>query len=144
MASVLYILVRYTLPEPAVNAPVSPKKLLVRAKTTTVFTSGHSQAVRLPKEFRLRSKTVEISRRGDEIVLRERKRTLAGLLADLPSLTTEDAAQWDESMKILRAERVPVEQRDFSWMNTTPDSVRTRSKTPPGPLRIKAKGRVRG
>ena len=42
------------------------------ARTTTVFTSGNSQAVRLPKEFRFTQKTVEISRRGDEIVLRER------------------------------------------------------------------------
>ena len=34
---------------------------------TTVFQSGNSQAVRLPKEFRFKSKTVEIFRRGDEI-----------------------------------------------------------------------------
>lgn len=38
-----------------------------------VFKSGNSQAVRLPKAFRLKGKEVEISRRGDEIVLRERK-----------------------------------------------------------------------
>lgn len=36
-----------------------------------VFQSGNSQAVRLPKEFRLNSSEVEIFRRGDEIVLRE-------------------------------------------------------------------------
>ncbi|MBL8473426.1 MAG: AbrB/MazE/SpoVT family DNA-binding domain-containing protein [Rhodocyclaceae bacterium] len=36
-----------------------------------VFQSGNSQAVRLPKEFRLKSDRVEIFRRGDEIVLRE-------------------------------------------------------------------------
>lgn len=46
--------------------------------TAKVFTSGNSQAVRLPKAFRLKSKEVEIFRRGDEIVLREKKkRTLA-------------------------------------------------------------------
>jgi len=33
---------------------------------------GNSQAVRLPKAFRVQSKEMEISRRGDEIVLRER------------------------------------------------------------------------
>ena len=38
-----------------------------------VFKSGNSQAVRLPKAFRLKSKEVEIFRRGDEIVLREKK-----------------------------------------------------------------------
>lgn len=41
--------------------------------TARVFKSGNSQAVRLPKEFRLTSKEVEISRRGDEIVLREKR-----------------------------------------------------------------------
>ena len=54
---------------------------------TTVFQSGNSQAVRLPKEFRIRSKTVEIFRRGDEIVLRERPaRTMGELIRDLPIL----------------------------------------------------------
>lgn len=52
-----------------------------------VFRSGNSQAVRLPKEFRLSSKEVEIFRRGDEIVLREREKGLARafeILAGLP------------------------------------------------------------
>lgn len=39
--------------------------------TTRVFKSGNSQAVRLPKEFSVKSKVLEIFRRGDEIVLRE-------------------------------------------------------------------------
>ena len=47
---------------------------------TTVFQSGNSQAVRLPKAFRFNSKTVEIFRRGDEVVLRERKRSFADAL----------------------------------------------------------------
>lgn len=38
-----------------------------------VFKSGGSQAVRLPKEFRLTANEVEIFQRGDEIVLREHK-----------------------------------------------------------------------
>lgn len=55
--------------------------------TARVFRSGNSQAVRLPKQFRLKSKEVEIFRRGDEIVLREREGDLARafeLLAGLP------------------------------------------------------------
>jgi antitoxin VapB len=36
-----------------------------------VFKSGNSQAVRLPKQFRVKSKELEIYRRGDEIVLKE-------------------------------------------------------------------------
>jgi antitoxin VapB len=40
--------------------------------TARVFRSGSGQAVQLPKEFRLKAKEVEIFRRGDEIVLREK------------------------------------------------------------------------
>ena len=55
--------------------------------TARVFRSGNSQAVRLPKKFRLKSKEVEIFRRGDEIVLREKGKGLARafeILANLP------------------------------------------------------------
>jgi antitoxin VapB len=55
--------------------------------TARVFRSGNSQAVRLPKQFRLKSKEVEIFRRGDEIVLREKDGTMVrafDLLAGLP------------------------------------------------------------
>jgi antitoxin VapB len=55
--------------------------------TARVFRSGNSQAVRLPKQFRVKSKEVEIFRRGNEIVLREKKGTMArafDLLAGLP------------------------------------------------------------
>src|ERR1700691_4593394 len=45
--------------------------------TARVFRSGNSQAVRLPKEFRLKSQEVEIFRRGDEIVLREKEGDMA-------------------------------------------------------------------
>ena len=37
-----------------------------------VFQSGNSQAVRLPKEFRLEVDRVEIFRQGEDIVLRPR------------------------------------------------------------------------
>lgn len=55
--------------------------------TAKVFRSGNSQAVRLPKQFRVASKEVEIFRRGDEIVLREKGKGLArafDILANLP------------------------------------------------------------
>jgi antitoxin VapB len=55
--------------------------------TARVFRSGNSQAVRLPKQFRLKSKEVEIFRRGKEIVLREKDGSMANafdLLAGLP------------------------------------------------------------
>jgi len=52
-----------------------------------VFRSGNSQAVRLPKKFRFKSKEVEIFSRGNEVVLRERHGTMVrafDLLAGLP------------------------------------------------------------
>ncbi len=55
--------------------------------TARVFKSGNSQAVRLPKKFRVNSRELEISRRGDEIVLREKSKGMERvleILADLP------------------------------------------------------------
>ena len=52
-----------------------------------VFQSGNSQAVRLPKEFRLNVDQVEIFRQGEDIVLRQTPANAAivfDLLADLP------------------------------------------------------------
>lgn len=51
-----------------------------------VFQSGNSQAVRLPKEFRLNVDQVEIFRRGDEIVLRARPPSGAEVFNALASL----------------------------------------------------------
>ena len=56
--------------------------------TARVFRSGNSQAVRLPKEYRLQGPEVEIFRRGDEIVLREKAEGLVRafeILANLPA-----------------------------------------------------------
>ena len=58
-----------------------------------VFRSGNSQAVRLPKEFRFASDEVEIFRRGDEVVLREKPKNLLAvldILAALPDDFPED------------------------------------------------------
>jgi antitoxin VapB len=52
-----------------------------------VFKSGNSQAVRLPKEFRLSTDEVEIFKRGDELVLREKPKNLVRafeLMSQLP------------------------------------------------------------
>lgn len=61
-----------------------------------VFQSGNSQAVRLPKQFRVSSKEVEIFRRGNELVLRESIRPMAQafhLLTELPEDFLEDGRQ---------------------------------------------------
>ena len=71
--------------------------------TTRVFKSGNSQAVRLPKEFRFRSGVVEIFRRGREVVLRERRPSLAELLQDLPP--------WPED--VVAPPDLPAQRREF-------------------------------
>jgi antitoxin VapB len=38
-------------------------------KTAKIFTTGRSQAVRLPKEFRLKGSEVFVTKSGDSIVL---------------------------------------------------------------------------
>jgi len=55
--------------------------------TARVFKSGNSQAVRLPKQFRVKSKELEIERRGGEIILREKPVNMErvfDLIAGLP------------------------------------------------------------
>jgi antitoxin VapB len=77
---------------------------------TTVFQSGNSQAVRLPKEFRFKSKTVEIFRRGDEVVLREKPRTLGDVLRSLPPITAEEAEEIRLMFEDVRETRPPEER----------------------------------
>ena len=63
---------------------------------TRIFKSGNSQAVRLPKEFRVHGSELEIFRRGDEIVLREPAKGLGQafeLLANLPDDFFPDGRQ---------------------------------------------------
>ena len=56
-------------------------------RTTDVFQSGNSQAVRLPKDFQFNVREVEIFRRGEEVVLRKVPKNLSAafdLLAAMP------------------------------------------------------------
>jgi antitoxin VapB len=59
--------------------------------TARVFRSGNSQAVRLPKQFRLKGPEVDIFRRGDELVLREKARGMARAFELLASLPDDEA-----------------------------------------------------
>jgi antitoxin VapB len=56
-----------------------------------VFKSGNSQAVRLPKQFRVKSKELEIERRGDEIILREKTGGMARAFYLLAELVNAEA-----------------------------------------------------
>ncbi len=62
-------------------------------KRARIFKSGNSQAVRLPKEFRFSVKEVEILRRGEEVVLREPKRSLAHAFKALASMPQDFMAK---------------------------------------------------
>ncbi len=72
---------------------------------TKVFKSGNSQAVRLPKEFQVKSDRVEIFRRKGEIVIREIPENLEkafNLFTELPEDFFEEG-RIDE----------PPQERDF-------------------------------
>jgi len=53
---------------------------------TKVFRSGNSQAVRIPRDFRIDSDRVEIFRRGGEIILRKPPENMAKAFEILTSL----------------------------------------------------------
>lgn len=101
--------------------------------TTTVFQSGNSQAVRLPKEFRFNTKTVEIFRRGDEVVLREKRRTMAEVideaLGHLPPMTDEDALALDEAVRAAK-DLPPAEERNWSLLTDDDPSSPAGDKKP--------------
>ncbi len=71
--------------------------------TPRVFGSGNSQAVRLPKEFRLSVDEVEIFRRGEEIVLREKPRGMERVLELLDQMP-------DDAFEGVRDERPPPDR----------------------------------
>lgn len=71
-----------------------------------IFKSGNSQAVRLPKEFRFDVAQVEIFRRGDEIVLRERTTNALALFDMLSSLP-------EDFMKDGRNDTFPQDRESF-------------------------------
>ena len=63
-----------------------------------VFKSGNSQAVRIPKEMRLDTDVVEIFKRGDEIILKPRVKSLSEafkLLGDMPDDFLENGREDD-------------------------------------------------
>ena len=64
--------------------------------TARIFMNGNSQAVRLPKDFRFDSDEVEILRRGDEVVLRQKGENLKQtfeLLTEMPEDVFDDDRQ---------------------------------------------------
>jgi antitoxin VapB len=58
-------------------------------KTAKVFKSGNSQAVRIPREFRLDASEVEVRKRGELLILRPLKRSWAPLMDSLEQFTAD-------------------------------------------------------
>jgi antitoxin VapB len=97
------------------NARLPTTALPVEAqKDSTVFTSGNSQAVRIPKEFQLKTKQVKIIQRGDELVIKPKYKTGAEVLANLPPIDADNPHEWDvfdQAVQSLRKE--PAQKRDW-------------------------------
>lgn len=70
-----------------------------------VFQSGNSQAVRLPKEFRLDVDQVEIFRRGDEIILRPRPTNALGIFNALTAFPADFMAEGRDDTEPQERER---------------------------------------
>lgn len=84
-------------------------------KDSTVFTSGNSQAVRIPKEFQLKTKQVKIIQRGGDLVIRPKYRTGAEVLANLPPIDAENLHEWEAFDRTIRALRdEPAQERDWN------------------------------
>ena len=74
-------------------------------KTAKIFMNGSSQAVRLPKEFRLEGDEVVVKRVGDTIVLMPKRYSYAALKASLDQL--------DPDFQIERDQPTEHQERDF-------------------------------
>lgn len=74
--------------------------------TAKVFMSGRSQAVRLPKEFRFEGTEVEIFRRGDDVILREKPVTVDRLFKVLAQMPNDFYAEE-------RVDEPPQEREEF-------------------------------
>ena len=79
----------------SLKAATTPSREIARRDTAKVFTTGRSQAVRLPKAYRFNTKEVTIERRGDGIVLRpkvmqSKEEWWASMMAALNAFEGED------------------------------------------------------
>lgn len=88
--------------KPAKNSIVSST-----TKKTTVFTNGQSQAIRIPKEFRVNGKTVYIKKVGNCLMIIPIEKSLWQSLIDACGEFSDDF------MKDGR-EQPPMQERDWS------------------------------
>ncbi len=75
-------------------------------KTAKIFNNGQSQAVRLPKEFRLQGKEVKISKQGNKIILEPIENAWEQWISTLSEFS-------DDFMENGRTQP-PMQERDWS------------------------------
>jgi antitoxin VapB len=75
--------------------------------TAKIFQNGRSQAVRLPKEFRLQGKEVKISKQGNKIILEPIENSWEQWLASLTQFS-------DDFMANGREQPEQTQERDWS------------------------------
>lgn len=64
--------------------------------TAKIFVNGRSQAVRLPKKYRFKTDQVIIFKRGDEVVLKEKKESWDDFFAETSAFGKDYLSQRDE------------------------------------------------
>lgn len=87
-----------------------------------LFMNGRSQAVRLPKEFRMPGKEVSIERRGDEVILRPVTADYSDMshiktLGDLAKHFREHGGVSEDFERAIREAR----KRDREWPERIPE-----------------------
>jgi antitoxin VapB len=79
----------------------------VTVDTAKIFTTGRSQAVRLPKAFRFTTSEVTIERQGDAVILRPKLDS-----ATWGQQVLAAVAAFDGDFKLARAEEWPQTDRE--------------------------------
>ena len=74
-------------------------------KTTRLFMSGNSQAVRIPREFKLDGDEVEILRRGNTLVIRPKKLSWAPLVDSLKEFSSDFMQQGRQQPALQKRKR---------------------------------------
>ncbi|WP_341790282.1 type II toxin-antitoxin system VapB family antitoxin [Rickettsia endosymbiont of Polydrusus tereticollis] len=70
-----------------------------------VFMHGHSQAVRLPKKFRFKTKEVSIIQLGNGLILQPMPKTWKEVFQELASIPTDDI--------LIGREDLPPQERKY-------------------------------
>ncbi|MDF0673751.1 MAG: type II toxin-antitoxin system VapB family antitoxin [Nitrospira sp.] len=79
--------------------------MVATRKKTKLFMSGNSQAVRIPREFQLEGGEVEIQRRGNTLVIRQKKQTWQPLTDSLTMFTDDFMGEGRQQPPIQKRKR---------------------------------------